>query len=323
MMPTPDWYSPAFLSALERLSMRVRQGSTTSVGERQSTGRGGRADFIGHRPYAPGDDLRQLDWNVYSRHDSLHVKVYAAERRYNLTIVVDGSKSMAAGEIAGPSKYETAQQLAAAFAFLALRAGVHVRVGIASTDKRVAWSDDLAGLAKFNSVLAHLAQHPAATGDATHTLADQLATESLSLIGRGGLLVLSDGYEQDDLLAALRRLGRNVKERTFLQILSRDELQPTLTGQLRLRDVEADGALATRRQVGAQAIQSRQGAGAPWVDVAATATALTTYAEVLDEFLSRWQRLCLTEGVRYGLIKADQDIFAYLSGEARRQGLLA
>ncbi|MGH7895082.1 MAG: DUF58 domain-containing protein, partial [Candidatus Binatia bacterium] len=79
-----------------RLALRVRRGMGVRSGEHRVAGRTG-ADGIeigGHRAYAPGDDLRHLDWNALGRLDQLVVRRFTAERAAAVHLLVDTSASM-------------------------------------------------------------------------------------------------------------------------------------------------------------------------------------------------------------------------------------
>ena len=52
-------------------------------------------EFASHREYAPGDDLRHLNWKLYARHDRLYIKEYDADTNLNLYLMLDASASMA------------------------------------------------------------------------------------------------------------------------------------------------------------------------------------------------------------------------------------
>ena len=77
-------------------------------------------EFSSHREYAPGDDLRHVNWKLYARHDRLYIKEYDADTNLNLYILLDSSASMTCAN-AGRSKLHYAASLAAALAHLALK----------------------------------------------------------------------------------------------------------------------------------------------------------------------------------------------------------
>src|SRR5690606_20384344 len=129
MSAAPDLLTPEFIAELEalrrRLEIRARSGAS---GERVSRRRGGSAEFEEHRPYAPGDDLRRIDWLAYARTGEPAIKQFRAEEDVILRMLVDGSASLGFGE---PSKLEVARRLCAALGYLALAGSQRAQVLVA------------------------------------------------------------------------------------------------------------------------------------------------------------------------------------------------
>src|SRR5450432_2135221 len=120
---------PSFVRELEalrrRLEVSVRSGA---AGERASRRRGGSAEFQDHRPYAPGDDLRRVDWAAFALTGEPVLKLFRAEEDSVLRLLVDASASLAFGT---PQKLEVARRVAAAIGYLALANGQRAQVLIA------------------------------------------------------------------------------------------------------------------------------------------------------------------------------------------------
>ena len=92
----------AFLARLDALRLAVRGAAQGGAGgARRSRALGASAEFSDFREYAPGDDIRRLDWNAYARFDRLFLKLFQEEREAAVTVLLDCSGSMAA-------KWETA-----------------------------------------------------------------------------------------------------------------------------------------------------------------------------------------------------------------------
>ena len=94
-------------------------------GERKTGRAGGGLEFADHRDYAPGDDLRRIDWNLFGRMEKPLVRLFEAEEELPVYVLLDRSASMGVG---GPPKLELAAQVAAALAYLAARAREPVQV---------------------------------------------------------------------------------------------------------------------------------------------------------------------------------------------------
>jgi len=111
-------FDAAFVAKLERLvvvAKRLRQASR--VGDKKAPRRGSGLEFSDHRAYAPGDDLRRLDWNLFGRLGRTMVRLYEQEEEQALFVLIDTSASMALG---GPRKADLALQVAAALAYIGL-----------------------------------------------------------------------------------------------------------------------------------------------------------------------------------------------------------
>src|SRR3954469_5352575 len=111
---------PVFFSRLGSIEVRARsivEGAMHGLHRSPYVGRS--VEFASHREYAPGDDLRHLNWKLYARHDRLYIKEYDADTNLNLYLLVDASASMGCAN-AGRSKLHYAASLAAALAHLAI-----------------------------------------------------------------------------------------------------------------------------------------------------------------------------------------------------------
>lgn len=112
--------SAAGLSRLEFRARQVVEGLL--AGRHRGPRRGSSAEFAEHREYAPGDDLRHLDWKVYGKHDRLYLKQLEQETNFTCHLLLDVSPSMRyRSEGAAVSKLEFASVAAAALAWLVLR----------------------------------------------------------------------------------------------------------------------------------------------------------------------------------------------------------
>jgi uncharacterized protein (DUF58 family) len=181
--------------------------------------------FVGHRHYAVGEDLRRLDWNAYARSGELHVKVLEEEQRRVVTVLLDTSASMLAGD---PERFFGARRFCAVVvaAALARLDAVH----LATTSGTV----HLSGAAGVERALAFLEQLSAAGGKS-----DELARLAAPGAGlRGRICWLSDFAELDEVEAALRIL--KPRRRDVLAILPStvEDVLPRVDGYVELRDPE-------------------------------------------------------------------------------------
>jgi len=125
MLPEP--FTPTFLTQLETLRLRTRReflGSHT--GNYSSPRRGTSLEFADYRRYAPGDDLRYLDWGIYARTDRLYVKVYREEVDLFAYVFIDASASMAFPS--REQKFLPASHVALALSYVILANHDHVKL---------------------------------------------------------------------------------------------------------------------------------------------------------------------------------------------------
>src|SRR5688572_11659024 len=126
---------PEAIKRISRLELRARhivEGFLS--GMHRSPYFGQSVEFLQHREYAAGDDLRHVDWKVWARQDRLYVKQYEEETNLRCTLIVDVSNSMAYGN--GPlNKYEYACTLASCLAYLILEQ--QDAVGCVAFDERI------------------------------------------------------------------------------------------------------------------------------------------------------------------------------------------
>ena len=105
----PTVFDEDFLRRLERLAVLVKRPVRGGLkGGRRSVKRGQSVEFADYRDYTLGDDLRQLDWNVYARLEKLLVKLFIEEEDLTVALLVDGSASMAHGD-AGQARLRQAR----------------------------------------------------------------------------------------------------------------------------------------------------------------------------------------------------------------------
>lgn len=223
---------PEFLRRLERMSIiNKRMIRGTQVGKRRSRHAGSSIEFADYRSYTPGDDLRQLDWNAYARLGKLFLKTFLDEQEWHISLYIDCSKSMSYGQ---PTKFQRAVQLAAALGFLSLH---HFdRLSVYAFDGQViAKLPRLFGKGKVAQLFQFLqGLNIGETGDINQALRTGAAIH-----GKAGIsIIFSDflfdqGYEQGlSFIQAARQ------EVTLVQLLSKEERDPFMQGDMRLVDSE-------------------------------------------------------------------------------------
>lgn len=232
---------PAFVRELEalrrRLAVTVQSGG---AGERVSRRRGGSAEFQDHRPYAPGDDLRRVDWAAFARTGEPVLKLFRAEEDSVLRLVLDASGSLAFGS---PQKFEVARRVAAAIGYLALANGQRAQVLTArqTTHASPRGLERIAAPRRGRDALAALLRdlsEPQPGGEANLARAIE---QALQQAARPGLLVvLSDFLDPGMVTKALGHASALGHRVALVQVLSREEVEPSYDGDFAFVDAETE-----------------------------------------------------------------------------------
>jgi uncharacterized protein (DUF58 family) len=229
----PTVFDEGFLRQLERLGVLMKQPVRGGLkGGRRSVKRGQSVEFADFRDYTLGDDLRQLDWNVLARLEKLFVKLYVEEEDVTITFLIDASPSMAFG---GPQKLLFAKRAAAALGYIALSGEDRV-VTVALSGAQARRHSGLRGSGRVFRLLGNLSGIQPVDGPTNLVIAARHAAAMLS--GRGVIVLISDlldpGAER-----VIRELAAQGSDLIVLHVLSPDELDPQLEGDLRLVDSES------------------------------------------------------------------------------------
>ena len=234
---------PHVLSRLERLELRARKVvDGWLVGRQASPYRGAATEFAGHRPYAPGDEVRHLDWKVYARSRRLVLKQFHEETHLPCWLVVDSSRSMAYGDARDWSKLDHAATIAACLALVLMHQqdAPGLAAGRPAQPRLVPPAADPQQVARIAQVLESLT--PAGESDVAALLTDVSARWR-----RRGLVVVIGDFLDDvrPLEAALRGLRQRRHEAIVMQTLHGDELTFPFEGVTEFRGLEGGGRLET------------------------------------------------------------------------------
>jgi uncharacterized protein (DUF58 family) len=230
----PPLLDPQFLARLEQLELVSRKIFLGRMkGERRSKRKGQSVEFADYRNYVVGDDLRFLDWNLYARLDRLFLRLFMEEEDLHVSILLDNSLSMDFGT---PTKLHYARQVAAALGFIGL---VNLdRVVVEAFNERLTQtSQPLRGRRSLWRLLDFLTSiEPSGPSD----LKQALRTFTIRSSGKGVVVVLSDFMDKGGYGDALRYLVARQFDVYVIQILSQEEIEPEIMGDLKLVDVEDD-----------------------------------------------------------------------------------
>ena len=275
---TTSILDPGELRLLEGARLAPRRLSGGRIrGDRLTRKKGVSIEFADFRDYADGDDVRHLDWNVFARMDAAVIRNYQDEEDISVHLLLDCSKSM---EFGSPSKFLAAQRIAAALSFMALCGGDFLNPQLLGCHQIA--TRGLRSRASFFRAEKWLSgQNP--IGDLP--LSQSIKTFAASKARVGLALVISDGLDPSVFQAVGALAGRG-HEVNFVQILSPEELDPDIEGDLRLLDSESGEV----------------------IEITATADAIRAYLANLDSHCEKLAAGCRRYGGRFLRVSSDTSI---------------
>jgi uncharacterized protein (DUF58 family) len=295
------YLDPLALAKVRSLELQARlivEGYLS--GMHKSPYHGFSVEFAEHREYVPGDDLKHLDWKVYSRTGRFYLKQYEEETNLSLWLLVDASESMRYGS--GPKgddgqplvrKYDYACMAAAALAYLTL--SQQDGVGLVTYDHAVRhFIRPSSQPSHLKQVVNLLNKGPGAERTALAPIFHDLAER----IGRRGIIVvLSDCFDElDDILAGLKHLRHKRHEVVVMQVLDRAELEFPFQEATLFRGLEAWPELLTDPR------SLRDG-----------------YLEQVQTFITELQRNCLMQNIDYIQLPTDASLGIVLASYLARR----
>jgi uncharacterized protein (DUF58 family) len=271
------------------------------AGLHKSPYKGNSVEFLQHREYTRGDDLRRVDWKVWGRQDRLYVKEFEDETNLRLFLLVDGSASMdyqpprfAATQ--GLTKFDYAATLAASLAWLGLSQGD--AVGTAVFDKQVTASVPARTSRSHLASLVKALEQPRQKQPSDFLAVLRGLAETLP---RRGLVVLCSDLlgDRDAIFKGLQLLRQRGHDLAIFHVLDDDELDFPFDGPTRFEGLELPEDLACNPRA------LRAG-----------------YLEAIDKFLIEARSRAAATRCDYHLVRASQPIDSVLVNFLARRNRL-
>ena len=278
---------PEAIKRIARLDLRAQhivEGFLS--GMHRSPYFGQSVEFLQHREYAPGDDLRHVDWKVWARQDRLYIKQFEEDTNMRVNLLVDVSSSMGYGG-GHLTKYEYAATIAASLAFLILKH--QDAVGCLTFDDKVrAKIQTLSKRTQLNSIIESLdINQPRDKTD----LGNIFVQAAQTYPRRGMMIVISDLFgDVAATMKGLRLLRQRGHDVLVFHVMDDDELEFPFTGPTKFEDMESE----TRLNCNPKAL--REG-----------------YLEALNEFLEQVRHQCALNAIDYALVKTSDPLDAVLA----------
>lgn len=277
------------IKKLERLSLNSNLVLDKGfMGGRKSNAKGASVEFSDFREYTEGDDFRKIDWNAYARFEKLFIKLFTEEREASVNIFLDSTKSMDFGE---PRKSFIASQIAASIGYVSILNMDRVSIYTTSND-RLDFLENINGKNLFRRLLSYI-----------ETIDFKETKDIFSLINKrpfkkGISIIISDLFT-DNFQETIKYLSYMNQNIIVIHILSKEELKPGYSGDIRFIDSETQEAK----------------------DVSITPETSKAYQNTLDSFLSDIKETCNKYGAFYSLV-SNNDIEDIIFNNLVNTGIL-
>jgi uncharacterized protein (DUF58 family) len=286
--------TPQLLAQLERMELVSRKVFRGRMkGERRSARKGQSVEFADFRNYVAGDDLRFIDWNLYARLDKLFLKLFLEEEDLHFYSLIDCSSSMEFGD---PSKLHYAKQLAGALGFIGLCRADRVKVeglgmGISNP------GPVLRGRASLYRMMEYLSS---IEGGKNMPLQASLREFCLRNSGKGILVLITDLMDKTGYESALRLLVAQQMDVYVIHVMSPEELDPDVTGDLKLVDCEDQDV----------------------AEITVSRPLLDRYKRTVASFIDTAKDFCNRRGIGYVMTSTATPVEQLVSSYLRRRGLV-
>jgi uncharacterized protein (DUF58 family) len=289
-------FEEPFLRKLERIAILSKRAMAGQLqGERRSPKRGQSVEFADFRPYSVGDDFRRIDWNAYARLERFFIKLFVEEEDLTVHMLVDTSQSMDWGQ---PNKFTYALRSAGALGYIALHGLDRITITALGNTKPGIDNYFSPRRGKQNAfALFSFLQGLVAGGGAQ--LGHSLQAYAASATRPGPLLLLSDLMD-DGWAEGLNALASRGFDVSVVHVLSPDEVNPDLTGDLKLIDSETKAEL----------------------EITGEFDLVERYRKGLTDWRDELRRFCGARRMQYAPIETSLPIEELLFARLRKHGIL-
>ncbi|MBQ8319304.1 MAG: DUF58 domain-containing protein [Clostridia bacterium] len=296
-----SYLNDGFFSRLETLALNLRADLAGFFGGKHLVKTYGQTvEFADYREYMLGDDIRRIDWNLYSRFEKFFLKLFTDERQMHTQIFLDCSASMGK---ANPQKGAYAIAVAAALGFLSVHNMDKVSFKLVKGNRAEDPYGTLVGKKSFFNAISDLEKleftDESDVGEAVTKCPNVGTNDGLTII-------ISDFFTELDWKKAVDYLVYKKRQVLLVQVLSPEEADPVYSGRLDLLDSEAPD-LTDGRNMKLRITRSMQ----------------LAYEEAMKDFVADIKDFCTSRGADFISIQTDKEIEKVLFGELLKVGIMA
>ena len=290
-----------FFSRLETLSLNLKSNLIGYFGGKHLVNSYGQTvEFADFREYQLGDDIRRIDWNLYSRFEKYFLQLFTDERQMQIQIFLDCSASMGKDN---PSKAAYALGAAAALGFLAVQNMDKVTFNIMRGTKTENPFGTIIGKTAFFRAISQLEN---VTFDEEADIEKCVASCPDTSSNNGLSVIISDFFTDSDWKKAVEYLRYKKRQVLLVQILSPDEIDPLYDGRVNLIDSESADMMDPRN-----------------MKLRITRSMQKAYGEAFEAYRAEMKSFCSKRDVDYISVSTDQPIEKVLFGELLKVGVMS
>lgn len=289
-----------FFSRLETLALNLRTDLSGFFGGKHLVRTYGQTvEFADYREYMLGDDIRRIDWNLYSRFEKFFIKLFTDERQMHTQIFLDCSASMGKANL-GKGAYAVA--VAAALGFLS----VHNMDKLSFRLVKGAVAEDPFGMiVGKNNFFKAVSDLESMQFDGESDLFSAIKNSANLGMNDGLTVIISDFFTENDWKKAVDYLCFKKRQVLLVQVLAPEERDPTYDGRVNLIDSESSDISDSRN-----------------MKIRITRSMQMAYEEALNDFIGDIKQFCASREVGFASVTSDQPIEKMLFGELFKVGMM-
>lgn len=296
-----SYLNDRFFSRLEALAFNLKSNLTGFFGGKHLVNTYGQTvEFADYREYQLGDDIRRIDWNLYSRFEKYFLKLFTDERQMQVQIFLDCSASMGKDN---PSKAAYSVATAAALGFLAVHNMDKVSFNLMKGTHAENPFGTIIGKNAFFRAVGSLEEM---SFDGEADIQSCIASCPDTGTKNGITVIISDFFTDSDWKKAVDYLCYKKRQVLLIQVLTPEEIDPSYSGRVHLFDSEAESSADPRN-----------------LKIKITSGLLKAYEEALRSIVDDLKNYCSKREVEFISVSTEAPIEKVLFGELFRTGIMS
>ena len=291
----------AFFSRLETLALELRPDLAGFFGGKHKVSTYGQTvEFADYREYMLGDDIRRIDWNLYSRFEKYFLKLFTDERQMHTQVFIDCSASMGKDN---PEKANYAVAIAAALGYLSVHNMDKVSFKLIKGEKAEDPFGTIVGKRAFFNAISSF---DGLEFEGECDLRSSIINAPNQGSNDGLTVIISDFFTDSDWKSAVDYLCYKKRQVILIQVLTPEEREPFYSGRVNLLDSEAEGDLDYRN-----------------LRMNIDRSAQSAYEAAMQEIISDLRSFASSRDAAFISVTTDQPIEKTLFKEMLKVGIMA